>query len=97
MTLDEQVANKLGTEVKPYSTKIQPAWEIVEKFEDFSLEKRTEEGGSVFWRFEILGDDGAGDDSAVLQEAVADTAPMAICRAFLKLDNIENVNYNPKL
>lgn len=77
MTLDEQVARKIGTKVKPYSTQIAAAWEIVDyckKLGPIDLDGDNE--GFRFFIFNDSGPDLFGQ---------AETAPMAIARAFLKL------------
>lgn len=72
MSIDEQVAKKLGTEVKPYSTDLKASWEIVEKHKGyFDLTFRD---CDLPWSCSIDG-----------VEIDAKTAPMAICLAFLKL------------
>lgn len=71
MTLDEQVAKKLGTEVKPYSTKIQAAWELWDHFHEMAT--LTKHEGK--W---IL-------DYGRRYKIEADTAPRAIALCFLKL------------
>lgn len=88
MTIDEEVAQKLGTEVKPYSTKIEVAWEIVEGLcsrDDwwgalrYKPKNQAENGGK--WNFIIVD---SKDNNQI--EEIADTAPLAICRAFMKLE-----------
>jgi len=83
VTIDEQIAKKLGTEVKPYSTRIEAAWEIVEQPGiGSSCTKRT-----IYprpsWEWMLF-----KDGQMFMTEA--DTAPMAICLAFLKLDTPAN-------
>jgi Phage ABA sandwich domain len=62
------------TKIPAYSTSIEAAWEIVPRIEDFEL---------IQYCNKWLVMTGFLDDSETLAEA--DTAPMAICLAFLKL------------
>lgn len=91
--IDKQVAEKLGVEVKPFSSEIKAAWEIAEKgyvnaviklkngrWYASSYEPADENG-----YYEI----GIYEEREDNSEAFAATAPMAICQAFLKLANIE--------
>lgn len=57
-----------------YCTDIKAAWEIVPKLEKFVLHYQTDRWVCTFKN---------GDD---VESIVADTAPMVICKAFLKLD-----------
>ena len=99
--LDEAVARKLGAkpkihlihdpiegaysnhavayEYRPYSTSIEAAWEIVEKIRQSELVALCWHDG--YWHCEINCCDGKREI-----DEEADTAPMAICKAFLALD-----------
>lgn len=87
--INEAVARKLGHEwpvidpghhpacpfrKKDYCRSIEAAWEIVEHQGDFGLAQGTKGWTASF---------GYGNEEAVF--GIADTAPMAICRAFLKV------------
>lgn len=82
--INEAVVRKLGLGdphemfvIPPYCNSIEAAWEIVEKIEWFCLQKEHDGSGWTVW-------DMAGTEEANLI-VTADTAPMAICLAFLKL------------
>lgn len=60
-----------------YSTSIEAAWEIVDKFEDCQLQKRLDGSWNCLLR---------NNESGISIER-AGTAPLAICLAFLKLDH----------
>ena len=95
--LNEAVARKLGHpisggmialrstphqpeyQIPEYSTSIQAAWEIVEKIKVTELFALCFHDGQ--WHCEINCCDG---ERPIDEEA--DTAPLAICKAFLKLD-----------
>ena len=73
----------LDFQVPKYSTDIAEAWEIVERCmaDHRYISLYTEAGGFHFW----IGEAGKGHDGKRNVLAVADTAPKAICEAFLKL------------
>lgn len=91
LKLNEQVARKLdpnriiGPEVLPvpnYCTDIRAAWEIVEHFlrevkylKSFEMARNNNSRWYVKFR----------EESGTFHDAVADTAPEAICLAFLKV------------
>lgn len=65
-----------GGEVPAYSTSIEAAWEIVERWPRYFMIYRDE---YKKWRV------GIGTEQDFEELAIANTAPLAICRAFLKL------------
>lgn len=81
MTIDEQVANKLGCEIKPFSTQIAAAWEVVEVGHAVKLSKNPI---GPKWSCQLLTEEMA-DKSEYPDCFYADTAPMAICLAFLRM------------
>lgn len=89
--INEAVAKKLGWDNKPfhgyirpnmpnYSTDISAAWEVVEKHQ-ISLKYYGEAWDCTLTK--LL------DGRWINAESTADTAPMAICLAFLKLETNE--------
>ena len=83
--INAAVARKLGgkppdhPEQPKYSTDIAAAWKIVDSIKDgkFAIYKDNPDGYTVT--------DGQSDEYSTIL-ARADTAPLAICKAFLKLD-----------
>lgn len=67
-----------GPEPPPYSTSIAAAWEIVDKIFVVKLQKVSDE-----WQCEL--NDARGNSAF----DASDTAPMAICKTFLKLQEVK--------
>ena len=80
LELNEAVARKLGLEIypqtfiPPYSTSMAAAWEILDHHGDWDM--RRQNRGYFKCILYLPSEE---------YEAEADTAPMAICQAFLKL------------
>ncbi len=84
--LNEAVARKLHGEewrmwsAEDYCHSIEAAWEIVEKLHAGGTEINLSWMSGIPWEFTI-------HKNFEDYEGEADTAPMAICRAFLKLES----------
>lgn len=84
-------ANSLSTIVPRYSTEIGAAWGVIEKAFDVEPDHKSGFPAVVRWndgwRVTLLNGDGTPMDLAYggkLLLSIADTAPLAICRAALK-------------
>lgn len=94
--INEAVARKLGYDaidkshrrpIPDYCHSIEAAWEIWAKMSDgYFLTLETEAG--TFGRniVKVWKNDGKGDSGWVIDDVYANTAPMAICLAFLKME-----------
>jgi len=81
--LPRRTDKNIRLRIPDYCTDIKAAWEVAEKFEQFDLKKNWDSGkwtcGIGTWG------NGMNPRQSIRLEAEADTAPMAICMAFLKL------------
>ena len=78
---DRKIESRFDWKPDHYSVDIAAAWEVVEKFDNFNILKSTWGSGEVEWLGAIVIFPEKQDTYSV--DAIADTAPLAICRAAL--------------
>lgn len=84
--INEAVAQKLGV-FKPYSTSLDAAWDIVEKYQvTLTHSLIIPADRESFWQWRVVIQIGPAFMEGSFVHAEADTAPLAIALCFLKLN-----------